>query len=304
MAGRRGCMRRRGRGGGGGSAAWFGLAWVQVGLAAQSGEVAKRVQVGWARGRAAAGCGRGRRERAPARLAPPSRSPPPRAGSPALAPPPLARPPTDPQELLSTPRFRCYRTADVEGVELGGALKNVLAIACGISDGLGFGSNGRAALITRGLDEITRLAGAPRRAAPGRHAPARSAAVPAALTWTERCVSPAPRSRPPSPRHTPPDTPAVPPPPPRSQPGRQPADAGGAERHRRHRPDLHRRPVAQPHGAAPLLADRPEALLLGWPAIGRASPAPDPPTLPAPVPRARWACGWARARSWPTSRPP
>ena len=44
------------------------------------------------------------------------------------------------------------------GVELGGALKNVLAIACGISDGLGFGSNGRAALITRGLDEITRLA--------------------------------------------------------------------------------------------------------------------------------------------------
>lgn len=44
-------------------------------------------------------------------------------------------------------------------MELGGALKNVLAIACGISDGLGFGSNGRAALITRGLDEITRLAG-------------------------------------------------------------------------------------------------------------------------------------------------
>lgn len=107
------------------------------------------------------------------------------------------------QELLSTPRFRCYRTTDViggratpacaragtmasllivgcnareaawcvanpsepsrlpphAGVELGGALKNVLAIACGVSDGLGFGSNGRAALITRGLDEITRLAG-------------------------------------------------------------------------------------------------------------------------------------------------
>lgn len=63
------------------------------------------------------------------------------------------------QELMSTPRFRCYRTHDVIGVELGGALKNVLAIACGISDGLGFGSNGRAALITRGLDEITRLAG-------------------------------------------------------------------------------------------------------------------------------------------------
>ena len=44
------------------------------------------------------------------------------------------------------------------GVELGGALKNVLAIACGISDGLGFGNNGRAALITRGLMEMTRLA--------------------------------------------------------------------------------------------------------------------------------------------------
>ena len=54
------------------------------------------------------------------------------------------------QELMSTPRFRCYTTHDVAGVELGGALKNVLAIACGISDGLGFGSNARAALITRG----------------------------------------------------------------------------------------------------------------------------------------------------------
>ncbi|GFR46634.1 hypothetical protein Agub_g8245, partial [Astrephomene gubernaculifera] len=62
------------------------------------------------------------------------------------------------QALLSTPRFRCYRSTDVAGVELGGALKNVLAIACGISDGLGFGNNGRAALITRGLYEITKLA--------------------------------------------------------------------------------------------------------------------------------------------------
>ena len=43
-------------------------------------------------------------------------------------------------------------------MELGGALKNVLALACGISDGLGFGCNGRAALITRGLSEMTRLA--------------------------------------------------------------------------------------------------------------------------------------------------
>lgn len=62
------------------------------------------------------------------------------------------------QALLSTPRFRCYRTNDIIGVEMGGALKNVLAIACGISDGLGFGANGRAALITRGLAEMTRLA--------------------------------------------------------------------------------------------------------------------------------------------------
>jgi glycerol-3-phosphate dehydrogenase (NAD(P)+) len=64
------------------------------------------------------------------------------------------------QEALSTPTFRCYRTTDVVGVELGGALKNVLAIACGISDGLGFGANGRAALITRGLGEMTRVAAA------------------------------------------------------------------------------------------------------------------------------------------------
>ncbi|KAG2453098.1 hypothetical protein HYH02_002429 [Chlamydomonas schloesseri] len=62
------------------------------------------------------------------------------------------------QALLSTPRFRCYRSTDVVGVELGGALKNVLAIACGISDGMGFGNNTRAALITRGLYEITKLA--------------------------------------------------------------------------------------------------------------------------------------------------
>lgn len=62
------------------------------------------------------------------------------------------------QELLSTPRFRAYRTTDVVGVELAGALKNVLAIACGICDGLKFGHNGRAALITRGLDDITRVA--------------------------------------------------------------------------------------------------------------------------------------------------
>jgi len=62
------------------------------------------------------------------------------------------------QEALTTDRFRVYRTEDVVGVELGGALKNVIAIAAGISDGLGFGHNTRAGLITRGLAEISRLA--------------------------------------------------------------------------------------------------------------------------------------------------
>ena len=62
------------------------------------------------------------------------------------------------QLLLSTPVFRCYTSSDVVGVEMGGALKNVLAIGCGVSDGLGFGANARAALVTRGLGEMTRLA--------------------------------------------------------------------------------------------------------------------------------------------------
>jgi glycerol-3-phosphate dehydrogenase (NAD(P)+) len=61
------------------------------------------------------------------------------------------------QEELSTERLRVYSTDDVAGVELGGALKNVVAIGAGISDGLGFGHNTRAALITRGLNEIARL---------------------------------------------------------------------------------------------------------------------------------------------------
>jgi glycerol-3-phosphate dehydrogenase (NAD(P)+) len=62
------------------------------------------------------------------------------------------------QQLLQTERFRPYATEDVVGVELGGALKNVVAIAAGIADGLGFGHNTRAAIITRGLAEISRLA--------------------------------------------------------------------------------------------------------------------------------------------------
>ncbi|HFB83754.1 MAG TPA: NAD(P)H-dependent glycerol-3-phosphate dehydrogenase [Thermodesulfatator sp.] len=61
------------------------------------------------------------------------------------------------QELFHTPFFRVYTTNDVVGVELAGALKNVMAIAAGIAEGLGFGTNTRAALITRGLAEISRL---------------------------------------------------------------------------------------------------------------------------------------------------
>jgi glycerol-3-phosphate dehydrogenase (NAD(P)+) len=61
------------------------------------------------------------------------------------------------QKLFSTEYFRVYTTTDVIGVELGGALKNVIAIGAGVSDGLGFGSNARAALITRGAAEIARL---------------------------------------------------------------------------------------------------------------------------------------------------
>jgi glycerol-3-phosphate dehydrogenase (NAD(P)+) len=59
--------------------------------------------------------------------------------------------------LLHGSNLRAYTSTDVIGVELGGAIKNVLAIAAGIADGLGFGANARAALITRGLAEMTRL---------------------------------------------------------------------------------------------------------------------------------------------------
>jgi len=62
------------------------------------------------------------------------------------------------QQLISTDYFRAYTTDDVIGVELGGSLKNVIAIAAGCADGLGFGHNTRAALITRGLAEMSRLA--------------------------------------------------------------------------------------------------------------------------------------------------
>ena len=61
------------------------------------------------------------------------------------------------QDLFMTDRFRVYTTEDVVGVELGGALKNIIALGAGISDGMGFGDNAKAALMTRGLAEITRL---------------------------------------------------------------------------------------------------------------------------------------------------
>ncbi len=61
------------------------------------------------------------------------------------------------QQLYSSPEFRVYTQRDVVGVELGGALKNVMAVATGVLDGLGLGFNPRAALITRGLAEMTRL---------------------------------------------------------------------------------------------------------------------------------------------------
>jgi len=61
------------------------------------------------------------------------------------------------QQVMATPYFRVYTSQDVIGVELGGSLKNVIAIAAGIIDGLNLGLNTRAALITRGMTEIRRL---------------------------------------------------------------------------------------------------------------------------------------------------
>lgn len=61
------------------------------------------------------------------------------------------------QDLFITPTFRVYTNPDIIGVELGGAVKNIIALAAGISDGLGYGDNTKAALMTRGISEITRL---------------------------------------------------------------------------------------------------------------------------------------------------
>lgn len=61
------------------------------------------------------------------------------------------------QEIMTTNFFRCYTSDDVAGIELGGAMKNVFGIAAGIADGIGLGDNAIAALVTRGLAEMTRL---------------------------------------------------------------------------------------------------------------------------------------------------
>lgn len=61
------------------------------------------------------------------------------------------------QDVFMSPRFRVYTNPDIIGVELGGAIKNVIALCAGISDGLGFGDNTKAALMTRGIAEISRL---------------------------------------------------------------------------------------------------------------------------------------------------
>ncbi len=64
------------------------------------------------------------------------------------------------QQTLTTPNLRLYRTTDVTGAELGGALKNVIAIACGVAIGAGLGDSARAAVMTRGFAEMTRIAAA------------------------------------------------------------------------------------------------------------------------------------------------
>jgi glycerol-3-phosphate dehydrogenase (NAD(P)+) len=61
------------------------------------------------------------------------------------------------RDAFAGPTFRVYPNSDINGVEFGGAMKNIMAIACGISDGLGFGDNTKAALMTRGLHEIRKL---------------------------------------------------------------------------------------------------------------------------------------------------
>lgn len=61
------------------------------------------------------------------------------------------------QDILMTNRLRVYTNDDIIGIEIGGAIKNVIALACGVSDGIGFGDNAKAAIMTRGMQEITKI---------------------------------------------------------------------------------------------------------------------------------------------------
>ncbi|MDG2266358.1 MAG: NAD(P)-dependent glycerol-3-phosphate dehydrogenase, partial [Candidatus Marinimicrobia bacterium] len=61
------------------------------------------------------------------------------------------------QELMSSEYLRIYRNDDILGVEIGGSLKNIMAIAAGVCDGIGYGDNSKAAILTRGMNEITKL---------------------------------------------------------------------------------------------------------------------------------------------------
>ncbi|HEY5561158.1 MAG TPA: NAD(P)H-dependent glycerol-3-phosphate dehydrogenase [Clostridiaceae bacterium] len=61
------------------------------------------------------------------------------------------------QDLFMTSKFRVYTNPDIIGIEIGGAVKNIIALAAGISDGIGYGDNSKAALLTRGMNEITRI---------------------------------------------------------------------------------------------------------------------------------------------------
>lgn len=61
------------------------------------------------------------------------------------------------QDIITTNRLRVYTNDDIVGIEIGGAIKNVIALACGISDGIGFGDNAKAALMTRGMNEIIKI---------------------------------------------------------------------------------------------------------------------------------------------------
>ncbi len=95
------------------------------------------------------------------------------------------------QREFSDPRFRVYTNDDVVGVELGGSLKNIVAIAAGVCDGLDLGHNSVAALITRGLAEITRLVVACG-GRPGNHGGTRRARRPRAHLYWRSCRAIAP----------------------------------------------------------------------------------------------------------------